>query len=308
MQKTNFIVLSNFDKLPLHGTVYAPKNEIAPKAILQFCHGMCEHKGRYEALIAFFVQRGYVAVIHDQRGHGETAERQEDDGYFGDKTGQAIVDDLAQITKYAKEQYPNLPVYLFGHSMGSLVVRCYLQRYDGLIQKLVVCGSPSENPLSPIAIGLTKCIALFKGERHRSGTLRFLSTGSGDKKFPGEGEDAWLSKNRESVEAYHADPKCGFIFTCNGYENLFRLLKNTYNKSLYKVKNPTLPIFFIAGSDDPVIVSEDKWMQAQKTLRGVGYQNVSGKLYHGDRHEICNELDRETVYADLLDFFEKENG
>lgn len=305
MKKTDFIVLSSFDKLPLHATMYEPNDGITPKAVLQFCHGMCEHKGRYEELIAYFVERGYAAVMHDYRGHGETAQTQEDVGYFGDTTARAVVQDAVQITRYAKEKYPNLPVYLFGHSMGSMVVRCYLQQYDHFIDKLVVCGSPSQNPLAPIAIGLTKCIAFFKGERHQSSLLRFLSIGNGDKKFPGEGKDAWLSKNRESVEAYHADSKCGFTFTCNGFENLFRLLQNTYDKSLYQVKNPALPIFFVSGSDDPVMISQDKWLQSHAFLRSVGYENVAGKLYHGDRHEICNELDREKVYADLLAFFER---
>lgn len=304
MKKTDFIVNSEFDNLRLHGTVYEPNEEIAPKAILQFCHGMCEHKGRYEEMISYFVSRGYVAVMHDHRGHGETAEKDEDNGYFGDKTAKAIVQDAVQITRFIKGKYPDLPVYLFGHSMGSMVVRCYLQQHDELIQKLVVCGSPSQNPLSPIAIGLTKCIAFFKGERHRSGMLKYLSTGNGDKKFPGEDKGAWLSKNRPCIDLYNKDPKCSFTFTCNGFENLFRLLKNTYDKSLYQVKNPDLPIFFISGSDDPVMVSEEKWLQSHESLRSVGYKNVSGKLYHGDRHEICNELDREKVYADLLTFFE----
>lgn len=306
MKKTNFILPSNFDNLPLHGTMYEPNEQIEPRAILQLCHGMCEHKGRYDEMISYFIERGYVAVMHDHRGHGETAEKEEDNGYFGDKTAKAIVQDTVQVTDYIKQKYPNAPVYLFGHSMGSMVVRCYLHEHDERIQKLVVCGSPSQNPLAPIAIALTKGIAFFKGERHRSGMLKYLSIGSGDEKFPGEGKGAWLSKNRERVEAYQKDPKCTFVFTCNGFENLFRLLKNTYDKSLYRVNNPTLPIFFVAGSDDPVIVSEDKWLQAQQSLRDVGYENVSGKLYHGDRHEICNELDRDKVYADLLAFFERE--
>ncbi len=306
MKKTEFILPSQFDNVPLHGTVYETNGGNPPKAILQLCHGMCEHRGRYEEMIAYFVERGFVAIMHDHRGHGETAEKDEDNGYFGDKTAKAVVQDTVQITNFIKEKYPTLPVYLFGHSMGSMVVRCYLQEHDTLIDKLVVCGSPAANPLVGVAIALTKCIALFKGERYRSPLLKYLSIGTGDEKFPGEGKGAWLSRNRANVEKYNADPKCSFTFTCNGFENLFRLMKNTYDKSLYRVKNKTLPILFISGSDDPVMVSEDKWLASHQSLRKVGYENVGGKLYHGYRHEICNELDRETVYQDLLAFFEAE--
>ena len=207
-----------------------------------------------------------------------------------------------QITRKLKEKYPSLPVTLFGHSMGSMVVRCYIADYDDEIDKLIVCGSPSRNPLAGAGIAMAKAVALAKGERYRSETLAQLSTGSGDKKFPGEGKNAWLTRDKEIVERYNADPHCNFIFTCNGFENLFRLMKKTYDKRRYAAKNRRLPIFFVSGSDDPVLIDEDKWLKAQDTLREIGYANVSGKLYHQMRHEILNELGKEEVYADLLEF------
>ena len=108
MKKTNFILPSNFDNLPLHGTMYEPNEQIEPKAILQLCHGMCEHKGRYDEMISYFVERGYVAVMHDHRGHGETAEKEEDNGYFGDKTAKAIVQDADIEMIYSDEDKVNM--------------------------------------------------------------------------------------------------------------------------------------------------------------------------------------------------------
>lgn len=302
MKKELFTVLSDFDQTELACTAVLP--DTPPKAIVQIAHGMCEHSGRYQAFLEFLAGQGYVAAIGDHRGHGNSVKDNADLGYFNDKSGKAIVDDCAKITRVLKEHYGDLPVYLFGHSMGSLVVRAYLQKYENQIEKLIVCGSPSQNALVGAGIALTKATALFKGERYRSKTLHALTL-DGDKRFPGEGPAAWLTRDRSVVENYLRDDKCGYIFTCNGYENLFRLLKHTYDGGRYAVNKPQMPILFVAGSDDPVIVSEEKWFAAQQSLRKAGYENVSGRLYHGMRHEILNEIGKEEVLADIAEFLAK---
>lgn len=303
MTEKRFTVVSKYDGVKLSGVLYEPDGE--PKGIVQLVHGMCEHKERYLPFLRFLAEQGYIAECHDHRGHGESVEQQADFGWFGDYEGKAVVEDTAQITRYLKTEYPNLTVTLFGHSMGALIVRCFLREYDSEIDKLIVCGSPSKNPLVGIAIGLEKCIRFFRGKRHRSKLLYYLSTGKGDKKFPGEGKNSWLTRDKEIVQTYGSDPKSGYIFTCNGYENLFKLMKRTYQKKGYGVENPALPIHFVAGGDDPVIENELKWFQAIEFLRDVGYTQVSGKLYEGMRHEILNEVGKEEVYADLLAFIEK---
>jgi alpha-beta hydrolase superfamily lysophospholipase len=212
------------------------------------------------------------------------------------------------FTRELKRRYPDLPLTLFGHSMGSMVVRCYLEKHDDEIDKLIVSGSPSQNPLAGVAVAMAKTISLFKGERHRSSLLAKLSTGNGDKNFPGEGKNAWLTRDRSIVDAYNNDPRCNYTFTCNGFLNLFKLMQQTYDKKAYEVKNKTLPIFFVAGSDDPVIVQADKWQKAQQFLRDVGYENVSGRLYHQMRHELLNEIGKEEIYADLLAFISDTNS
>lgn len=302
MQEKRFTVISDYDGLEIQCLLYEP--EQSPKGIVQLVHGMCEHKDRYTAFMRFLAEKGYVVECHDHRGHGDSVKDKEDFGWFGDYDGVAVVEDVAKITRYLKSEYPNLPLTLFGHSMGSLIVRCYLREHDEEIDKLIVCGSPSKNPLVGIAIGLEKTIRLFRGNRHRSKTLFYLSTGKGDKKFPGEGRCCWLTRDAEVSKGYLSDPKCGYIFTCNGFENLFKLMKRTYQKKGYAVKNPDLPVYFVAGGDDPVIGNELKWFQTIEFLRGVGYTQVSGKLYENMRHEILNEIGKEEVYADLLSFME----
>lgn len=300
MQTKNYTLTSDFDGLTLHVLVVEPNGE--RKGIFQILHGMCEYKERYLPLMEFFAANGYVAVCHDQRGHGDSVLDEKDRGYFYEYSGNAIVDDAAQVTRFIKTEYPNLPVTLFGHSMGSMVARCYLQKYDRQVEKAIICGSPSKNPMAGMAIFVEKCIRLFKGARHRSKMLAYLSTGKGDENFPGEGKGAWLSRNREIIDEYYASPKSNYKFTCNGFENLFKLMRNTYHKNLYAVKNPDMPILFVAGGDDAVIVSKEKWLDAIEFMRKVGYTNVDGKLYDGYRHEIHNDIGNEVPLADLLAF------
>lgn len=300
MEIKNFVIESAFDKLPLHVTVYEPSGE--KKGVLQILHGMCEYKERYADFMEYFCKNGLVVVCHDQRGHGDSVKDATDLGYFYDTSSKAIVEDAAQITARIKEEYPHLPITLFGHSMGSMVARCYLRAHDKLIDKAIICGSPSKNPLAGVAVGLAKTIAFFRGGRHRSKMLAYLSTGKGDKRFVGEGKGAWLSQNRESIESFYSNPKGRVIFTCNGFENLFKLMKYTYKKKGFAVQNPALPIHFVSGSDDAVLGNELKWFQAIEFLRKRGYENVSGKLYKGLRHEIFHDVDKDEVLADLLTF------
>ena len=302
MTEKKFVVVSKFDGLPLQGTVYLPDTE--PKGIVQLVHGMCEHQKRYFPLMQFLTENGYIAAAYDQRGHGDSIEKEEDLGWFRDFHGKAIVEDCAQVTQYLKAEYPNLPVTLLGHSMGSMVVRCYLRDHDDLIDKLIVCGSPASNPLAGTAVLLAKTIRLFRGQRHRSRMLSFLATGKGKQDFIKAGKGSWLTHDEEIAKAFYADPKCTFVFTVNGFENLFNLMKYTYKKRGYRVQNPDLPIHFISGSDDAVLGSELQWFQAIEKLREVGYNSVSGKLYEDMRHEIHNDLCKEEVYADVLQFIQ----
>ena len=302
MTKKEFTVVSDFDGLELKGILFEPDQ--TPKGIVQVVHGMCEYKNYYENIMEFFADNGYVAACHDHRGHGESMKSENDLGWFHDKNGKAIVEDCAKVTKYLKSEYPELPLTLFGHSMGSMVVRCYIREHDELIDKLIVSGSPSSNPLAGVAVFLAKCVGAIKGERHRSGLLKTLSTGKVSEDFEKARGGSWLTRDLSIAEKKKADPWCEFTFTCNGFENLFNLMKVTYTKKGYRVQNPTLPIHFVSGSDDIMLGDELQWFKSVEFLRGVGYENVSGKLYENFRHELHNEFGKEDYHQDLLQFIE----
>lgn len=307
MQKREFTLQSKYDNLALSCAEYAAEGvtKTTARGVVQIVHGMCEYKERYEGFIDYLTQNGYIVFAHDHRGHGGSVTANENLGYFGDKKGEAIVDDAALVTDEIRRLYPGLSVTLFGHSMGSLVVRAYIQKYEEKIDKLIVCGSPSKNSLAGFGLMLNGVISAFRGKKYRSRLMANASTGGGDDKFPGEGKNAWLTRDKTVVEKYNADEKCNFVFSCNGFSNLLHLVKNAYKKKKYPAKHSDLPIFFMAGADDPVIGSEKKWLAAQQFLRDVGYKNVTGKSYPKMRHEILNELGKEEVYADALAFIEK---
>ncbi len=268
-------------------------------AIFIISHGMCEHKERYLKFMEFLTENGLISVIHDHRGHGESIKNDDDLGYFYGPDPSAIVDDVHDVIRSIKSRYKGLPVYLFGHSMGSLVVRCYIQKYDD-IDKLIVCGTPCKNEIVDLGILLAKLIGKIKGDHYRSRFLTELVTGRFDQAFDGDLKNRWLSFDEVNVESFNNHKKDGFIFTVDGYLNLFGLLKRTYDKD-QRVLNSDLPILFIAGKDDPVIGGLMRWHQSISFMQELGY-NVHAIAYDDMRHEILNESGKEKVYEDIKSF------
>ena len=291
-------IISDRDQLKLEVAILECE---APKGIVQISHGMSEHKERYYPFMEYLKQNNFITVIHDHRGHGNSVKSKEDLGYFYEENSQYIVDDLYQVTSYIKKQYPNLPVYLFSHSMGTLVARNYLKKHDQEIEKIVLCGPPTENKLAGLGIQFAKISKKIKGDRNRSQFLNQLTFGNYNKNYKIQNE--WICSNIEKVNQYNQDELSGYIFTTNGFINLYGLMKNAFNKKNWNVQNPNLKILVIAGSDDPVIQNKNKFENLINFLESLGYKNITSKLYPKKRHELLNEVDHESIYQDILDFF-----
>lgn len=282
--------------IQLASAVIAPES---PRAAVVLIHGMAEHKERYFPFMTYLAEKGFACVIPDLRGHGASVPSEADLGYFGKKGRSKVIEDVLSVVQWTRNRYPGLKLFLFGHSMGSLIVRCFAKEYDAQIDGLMVCGSPSRNGAAGIGIFLTRVIGLFKGERYRSPMLENLSTGAYEKKFKGEAlTNAWLSTNKANVQAYNNDPLCGFRFTVNGYRVLLQLLRDTYAEKGWTVAAPKLPVHFICGSEDPCIGSLKKFASAVSFMRSRGYTTVTSKVYPKMRHEILNELGKEDVWRD----------
>ena len=292
---------SKCDGLAISVMTFIPEGKV--KGIFQIAHGMCEHKERYYNFMEYLTNQGYITIINDHRGHGESIKKRNDLGYFYDETGEFIVEDLHQVTEYIKEMYPDKEVSLLGHSMGSMVVRKYIKKYDNEIKNLIVCGSPSKNELIDLGLILVEVKKFFQGEKHRSNMLQKLALKKNNIKFKdAKSDNSWICSDKRTVEVYDQNDLCGFTFTINGFKNLFKLMKHIYIKKGWEMQNKDLPILFIAGSDDPIIGNKEKWRKSQEFLKELGYKNVTGKLYQGLRHEILNEKNNEKIYKDILDF------
>ncbi len=301
MQRKDITIKSNCDNLLISTTMFIPDGDI--KGIFQISHGMAEHKERYYDFLEYLSNNGYIAVISDHRGHGKSVKTKEDLGYFYDNNAEYIVEDIHQITLYVKELYPDKEMILFGHSMGSMVVRKYIKKYDEDINKLIICGSPSKNTFVNLAISIIKIMKVFKGEKYKSKFIQNLAIGNYNKSVENpKSDNSWICANNEIVEKYDNDELCGFIFTLNGFENLFKLMKSIYVKKGWELKNKEMPILFIAGNNDPVIINENKWKESQEFLKEVGYTNIKGKLYKNLRHEILNEKNKLETYNDIINF------
>lgn len=294
-------IKSKKDNLEIELAISEPL-EGEPKGIVQISHGMAEHKERYFDFMEYLSSKGYVCVIHDHRGHGASAKEINDLGYFYTEDISYIIEDLYQVTEYITSRYKNLNLYIFSHSMGTLVSRNYLKKYDEKIQKIILCGPPTENKLAGVGIFLAKLTKVLKGEKYRSRFLNTLTFGSYNTKH--KIENGWICSNEKAVEGYNKDNLCGYIFTTNGFINLFKLMKEAYSKKNWQVKNKNMPIFIIAGKDDKVIQNEEKFNHLKSFLHSIGYVNIKSKLYEGKRHELINEDNHMEVYQDVLNFIE----
>lgn len=289
-------------------TITYPPEGVNPIGIIQFVHGMCEKRQRYEETMNYFNQKGFICAIADMQGHGENILTTDDLGYF-ENGYQGLIDDVYEFTMFLKREYPGLPLIIIGHSMGSLIVRAYLKKHSREVNAAVISGSPSYNPFAKFGKILIRFIALFRGWRYRSPFIEHLVNDPFEKPFEKEGiVNAWLSTDRNVVEQYNRDPLCGVPFTLNGYYALMNLMQQVYSKTGWTSKNSSLPVMFISGGDDPCRISDKAFKKAVTHFKHCGYPNTYYNLYPDMRHELFNEKNRTEVFEDILKFFEIKAG
>lgn len=295
-----FTLKSGYDDLSLAVAVSLPKDK--PLAVIQLVHGMCGCKERFRPLMNFLSDNGIVCIAADLRGHGESVKDINDLGYFYSGGYKALVADIKTIVDWGLKEFCGLPYYLLGHSMGSLAARVYAKQNDSTLSGLIVCGSPSWNPLSVVGRFLTGIACLMGFGRSRSKLIQMFTSDVYNKKFVSEGTQAWTCSDPEARKSARENPLCNFRFTMNGANNLMKMMGETYCHKGWKVSQPTMPILFISGSDDACMISEQKFYNAVNFMHKVGYQNVSSLIYPKMRHEVLNEVGKQKVWSDVLDF------
>lgn len=297
-------IVSEHDGLELAVTTVAPEGEV--RGLVQFAHGMAEHRKRYMEIMTFLAAHGFACVINDHRGHGGSVKSLDDLGFFYQDGGRGLVKDLHQISVWFRKQYPGKKLILFGHSMGSLAARAYAAQFGRDIDGLILSGSPGENPAVKPGLMLTEVLTAFhRTRRAHSLLMDAIITGTFSKRFKKEGRFAWLSRNKMNVSAYESDPLCGFGFTLNGYRALLKLLEVAYDESL-AIKR-SLPVHFMSGEDDPCAPDRKGFENAVENMKKRGCQEVTAKMYPGLRHEILMEGVQE-VFEDVLSVCERMIG
>lgn len=280
------------------------------KGVLQISHGMAEHGERYEELASFLCEAGYAVIINDHVGHGRSINSDDDLGYFnGDKNkaGIGFVEDIHKLTQIAIDEFKK-PVILMGHSMGSFVARHYITKYSSDIAGAIICGTSGPNPAAGAGILIASLVEKVKGPKYKSEFINSVAFGTYNKRCEGRTAFDWLSVNKENIDKYIADPYCGFLFTLSGYKNLFEVLKFVSEPSWFSAVPKDLPMYLIAGTEDPVGMYGKGVKTVFDKLKETGHSNVQIKLYEGDRHEIHNEDDRFDVYADIASWCDSVIG
>ena len=279
---------------------FRPEGDAAIKGVVQITHGMAEHKERYEWFAGQLTDAGWAVYIMDLLGHGASVKDDSELGYFGEHGLASLLKDMKELNGIAHAECPGVPYVMFGHSMGSFLTRAYSAKYPATMTAAVYCGTSGPNPATGIGLMLAKRAAAKEGEKTPSPKLNGMAFGSYNKRTQNRTAFDWLSVNEENVDRYIADPYCGFVFTNNGFVTLMTLLKSVTSSGWYERVPKDLPIYLIAGTEDPVGNYGKGVGKVYRALKKTGHSSVSIQMYPGDRHEILNEDDRDRVVKDLL--------
>ena len=270
-----------------------------PKAVVQLVHGMVEHIRRYDETARALNEAGFAVVGHTHLGHGEKAERK---GWFAQKDGwDALIEDTHTLRKETQKQFPGVPYFLLGHSMGSFVVRSYCLKYEDGLAGVILSGTGHfEKPIVSAGKLIARIQCALGMAQKPSHLLLKISTADNLKSYDDvQSESDWISRDRDAVSKYLADPLCGFVFTAGAYYDMFDGLSRLYPEKLGPMKKD-IPVYLFSGDMDPVGANGAGVQKVADEIRAAGVKEVTVKLYPGARHEMFNEINREEAWNDLI--------
>jgi len=260
-----------------------------PRGAVQLTHGMGEHVRRYGALARALTDRGLVVYGQDHRGHGVTARSEEELGQLGPDGWTQLVDDVDLLVSRVRDEQPGLPLVLLGHSMGSFAVQQYLLKHSDRVDAVVLTGTAALDQLEP-ALDLDKPIDL----------AAFNAAFE-----PARTEFDWLSRDEAIVDAYIADPRCGFGIDVDAGKDMFAGARRMADPGQVTAIRPDLPLYIAAGELDPVNANLALLHVLVDRYRAAGLTDVTVRTYPGARHEILNETNRDEVVAGILDWIDQ---
>lgn len=299
---TEFTFLSTDGKTQLHDMRWEPEGG-SVRAVLQICHGVAEHIARYDAFARYLNGLGIAVVGHDHLGHGLSLPEGGTPVYFGaGNTWNTVVDDIYVLHQRIRLWYPDVPLCIMGHSMGSFLTRTYLIRYPGTVKAAVIMGTGWQ-PKAVIAGGMAvaKAVGAVVGENGTSDLVTNLAFGAYNKLFaPNRTSCDWLSADEGNVDAYMADPLCGADATVGLFRQMLSGIRFNQKLSNLRQMDPRIPVLFVAGEKDPVGDCGNGVRRTYQEFRRAGVQDCTLKLYPGLRHEILNEkAQQQQIFEDI---------
>ena len=278
--------LTASDGQPIDGHVW--RSNSPPRALLQIAHGLGEHALRYRPLAEAFAAQGWAVLAHHHRGHGPRARALGNQGDLGTRGFAGLVDDLAQVSAYARTGHPGLPLVLLGHSMGSFAVQCCLPVLGHRLAGAVLSGSAAVDLM----------------QRPAGWTLQDANAGLPDPRTAFD----WLSRDAAQVDAYIADPLCGFSLTLASRSSMVAACAALTDTALLARIPAALPLYLFTGDQDPVNRHLDWFWPLVTRYKAAGLQDVSLHVYGGGRHEMLNETNRDEVTAQLIAWCQRAAG
>lgn len=297
----DFYFNSSTGKNKIHARMCVPDAE--PRAIVQIIHGIAEYIDRYDEFMSFLADNGIIAVGIDHLGHGKSIESEEQTGFFAYDNGwDYAVRDEEVLRLAMHENYPELPIIVFGHSMGSFMARTLLIRYPDAFNAAIISGTGNQGAaLVNGGLFMGNLVTGLKGAHHYSKFLNNLAFGSYNKIYENpKTEYDWLSRDEANVQKYIDDPLCGFIPSCSLFRDMMTGVKFITNKKNLTAMNKDMPVYFMSGDMDPVGECGKGVQKAYNNFLEAGMKDVSIKLYPGGRHEMLNEINKDEVYTDIL--------
>ena len=280
------------------------------RGILQLSHGMCEYFSRYTAFAKYLCGLGFIVCGNDHLGHGSSVSKNADLGYFASRDGwRFLIKDMQQLTDIMQKRYPDLPYFVLGHSMGSLITRLYIMEYGERLRGCILCGTVGPHPFARTAMRMANSIAHSRGTTYRSAFLSRAVFKNFNRKIKNsQSPFDWISRDKQVVALYQSDEKCNFIFTVTGFRDLFHLMVYANNAKSFRNTPKALPILMLAGDMDPVGGYGEGVRQVANCYRAAGINDLDVIFYKGGRHELLNETNRREVYGDISRWLERQLG
>jgi alpha-beta hydrolase superfamily lysophospholipase len=306
MTKTEFIMTDPVG-VNIHVYEWLPEPDVPVRGIVQIAHGMCETAARYARFAAALTGAGYAVYANDHRGHGKTAGKVDLLGDTGENGFYWMRLNILQLAAIARSRHEEQPIFLFAHSMGSfLAQKLMCEEGSDVYVGYILSGTNGPRSLLRVAESLAGMQLSLQGDHHRSVLLNSIVFGNYNLSFsPVRTAFDWLSRDTVEVDRFIADPFCGAICTTRFFRDFFRLLRDIHSRDSLRTLCRDKPVYLFSGQSDPVGMKGQGVMRLAQMYRERGIADVELKLYPEGRHEMLNEINRDQVTADVLDWLSR---